>query len=304
MKIMKFKIVLLVIIGVLSKGLDAQDIYLKLNAGQNFSSSRPIFPIENVTNKYNFDGSETVTKELVEGSSLGKGLNFDGTLGFKIVKNIALEMKLSFLFGSDVKSSNVNIYDNVFPNYRFERNTSYNAKMLRFNPSIIINSGIESINPYVRIGLVFGVGNIKIIQDEIDYNPNLAYDEIEHLHAEVKLNEGLAFGYNASIGLEKELSKTISIFAEINFLSLNYAPVKGTLDVLEINGHSLTSKLSKNEKVTEYVDEFSSTFFESDEFDKNEVKVDLKTTFPFSSIGINLGIIFTFISYENWLKQN
>ncbi len=266
-KINLLNLIIVFAISLFANNLFAQGAYVNINAGYGLKMSS-----QNIPGFYNStEGSNTDTYEQVN-VSLGKGLNAGGTFGYMFNKNIGAELGISYLLGGKSKAKEV----------YFGGKTDYtvSAKMLRINPSIVIASGLDRINPYAKFGLVIGSGSVMY-----EENDNDAGDiEIR----EMKLNGGLAFGLNAGVGALFTLSDKMSFFGEINMVNMSYAPTKGKLTKATDNGVDKLPGMTTRQKETEFVDSYteSSTNPPVD----SQPRKELKQKLPFGSFGINFGL--------------
>ncbi|MEI6822370.1 MAG: outer membrane beta-barrel protein [Bacteroidota bacterium] len=290
--LLKTALCLLVITMIISN-LSAQKAYLSFNAGYGLNLGSITY---NNYVSYQISNTNYTSTNESKGLSLGKGFNICGAFGYMFNKNIGTELGISYLFGaSTIFTSNYYYLDGTSTYL----NKTYSSNMLRFNPSIIITSGFNKLNPYAKLGLIIGTGSIIIdYEDKEKYttgNPNPPYNNIVTdtiFFVSNKMNGGLAFGFNASVGVIYKLNDKISLFGEVNMINLCYAPTKGEIVKYTKNGQDILSTLTTHTKETEYVD-----IYNYDPSITNSTDVPTKSTkfnMPFGSIGINLGIRFNF----------
>lgn len=263
---------LMIFVGSLfASNLFAQGAYVNINAGYGFSmSSQNLFYFYNST-----EGSNSYTEEQVN-VSLGKGLNLGGAFGYMFNENIGAELGISYLSGGKSKAKDT--YTNGTTEYNFS------SKMLRINPSLVIASGFEKINPYAKFGLIIGSGSIVY-----EYNDN--YDgDIELV--KIKLNGGIALGLSSGIGAMFNLSDKMSFYGELNMVNLSYAPTKGEVTEATYNGVDELPDFTTSEKEIEFVDRY--TFdYDNDPAD-SQPSQELKQKLPFGSFGFNFGLRINF----------
>lgn len=253
-----------------SNNLFGQLAYLNINAGYGLMISSG-----NLTNFYSLTTSSNSDTYKQVNLSLGKGINFGGAFGYMFNKNLGAELGISYLIGGKSKAQD------IYPGGKTDYTLS--AKMLRINPSIVVASGFKRINPYAKIGLIIGSGSVtEETKDNDGGDISLVL---------VKMNGGIAIGGNAGLGVLFDLSKTISFFSEINMTNLSYAPTKGKATKATYNGIDILSDLTTSEKEIEYVDSYTES--NTPPPDSQPAK-GLKTKLPFGSIGINIGIRFSF----------
>ena len=250
--------------------LRGQGVYIGINGGYGFMMSSG-----NLSNFYTLTTSSNSETYKQVNLSLGKGIDFGGSFGYMFNRNIGAELGVSYLLGG--KSKAQDIYQSGKTDY------TISAKMLRINPSIVVASGFKGINPYAKIGLIIGTGSVNT--ETIDNNGG------DVSRALIKMNGGVAIGGNAVLGVLFDLSKKISFFSEINMTNLSYAPTKGKAIKATYNGIDILSDLTTSQKEIEFVDSFTESNTPPPD---SKPSKSLKTKYPFGSIGINLGIKFSF----------
>jgi len=253
-----------------ANNLYGQGAYFNINAGYGLmmsSGNLPYFYSETRS------GNSNTLKQV--NLSLGKGVNFGGAFGYMFNKNIGAELGVSYLLGG--KSKSQFIYQGGKTDY------TLSAKMLRINPSIVVESGLNGINPYAKIGLIIGTGSVT--HETMDNGGG------DILRVLVKMNGGIAIGGNAGFGVLFDISKRISFISEINMTNLSYAPTKGKVTKATYNGMDVLSDMTTSEKEIEFVDSYTESNTPPPD---SQPSKDLKSKLPFGSIGINLGMRFSF----------
>ena len=138
-------------------------------------------------------------------------------------------------------------------------------------PAIVISSGTQTITPYARAGLVFGL--LKVTRES-------KFVESGQPTEEYTLEEtgGLAVGYSGAIGVVISTSGTADFFAEIDLQSVTYSPSKMELTRYVVGGEDELYRVRNP----------TYTFEES--IPSNSESSLLADRLPFSSIGITVGI--------------
>lgn len=287
------KIILIVfVITLITNNLFAQGVYFNVNAGygfgmssQNLLNNSTFTTIEDNSGSGIHENSSSGTIENVK-VSLGEGINFGGTFGFMFSENIGAELGISYLLGA--KSEGKQEVTHILIDWVGDITTTtktyttkLSSKMLRFNPSVVIASGLNSINPYAKFGVIIGMGSYIDEFEHIDSDGNKTIEKWKYFG-------GVALGLTAGIGANFNLNDNMSLFGEINLVNLSYAPTKGELTEATNNGIDMLPDLSTSEKEKEFVD--------SDSFDSHNPPSDsepikvLKQKFPYGSLGINFGL--------------
>lgn len=297
------KIVILVLVGLFSQQLEAQKLYFKVNTGYNLSVGKSFEPFTDSRSIRNGD-AEISSSSVVKGASLGKGLDFGFTAGYKFNENMSFELGVSYLLGGKINTENYSEsnYSNGNDDYFniYESKTEFKANMLKINPSVCFNLGIGKIDPYLRVGVLIGVGKVfysdedfnSRLEDIFDGSSNSTQIQQSSSIREHEFNGGVAFGYNAGLGVIYQLNDNLSLFGELNFTSISYSPTKGEMTRYEVDGEDRLSELSTSRKEIEFEDEFSQNSLEAE--DEDQAGKSLKVSFPFSTIGLNVGVVFAF----------
>lgn len=255
------------VISLFSNTLFAQRAYVNINVGYGFRMSSQNLHFFNFYNSTS--GNIINTNEQVN-VSLGKGLNIGGTFGYMINKNIGTELGVSYLIGGKSKAKVADL----------DGTSDYtlSSKMLRINPTIVIASGFEKINPYAKFGLIIGSGSI--MYKEIYNNAGVGI-------MKMKLNGGIALGLSSGVGAIYKMNDKMSFYGELNMVNLSYAPTKGKITDYSYNGVDGLVDLTTNEKEIEFVDSY--TYNSNNQPSDSKPSIKLKQKLPFGSFGLILG---------------
>jgi hypothetical protein len=267
-----FKVLLtLLVLNIFSPILYAQGRYINLNMGYGWSMSSQNISFLDFFNKsgpYN-----NATYEQID-VSFGKGLNGEYAYGYMFNKNIGAEFGISYLFGGKYEAKD---------KYNGEKiNLTLSSKMLRIKPAIVIASGFEKINPYVKVGMVLGYGSFLYGVDDRWGSSRL---EVTY-----KFKGGLAVGLFSGAGAIYSLNKKVSIYGELNMVNLSYAPTKGEIIKISYGGTDKLMYLTTKEKVIEFVDVYDEN--KNMAIPVSQPSTALKQRVPFGSFGLNLGFRF------------
>ncbi|MCK4662063.1 MAG: outer membrane beta-barrel protein [Bacteroidales bacterium] len=257
------------VISLFTSSLFPQGVYVSVNAGYGINMSSHNLEYFGFYNYTSGNTSRTYEQVYV---SLGKGLNFGGTFGLMFNKNLGAELGVSYLLGG--KSIAKDEYVGGTTDY------TISSKMLRLMPSIVIASGLEGINPYAKFGLIISSGSIIFDLEDKDSG------DISIM--KVKFDGGLALGLNAGIGVQFNMSDNISLFSEINMISLSYAPTKGEVIEATYNGTDMLPDMTTRQKEAEFVDSY--TYNSSSPPPDSQPDQELKQKLPFGSFGVNFGL--------------
>ena len=256
--------------------LFAQGAYLNINSGYATSmSTQNLSGFENSTFEFYLNSYSLKHEQIF--FSFGKGLNFGADFGYMFNKNLGAEIGVSYLIGGNTISTLTQ------PNNSTEITVS--SKMLRINPSLVITSGFEKINPYAKFGLILGSGYVILSS-----NQEISGFSGQQSNSEsIKLSGAIAIGLTSGIGALYKINDKLSFFGELNMINLSYGPTKGIKTDFRIDGVDMLPSLTTRQKETEYLDSFTETSSNSNPQDSEPSK-KLKQKLPFGSFGLNLGL--------------
>lgn len=275
MKRKLISIVFLAMIFACSLGLNAQNFYLKYDIGY----ATPIAE-QSVLGFYDLNEGEEALPFIQQNKiSFGQGYQMNLGLGYKFSEQISGEMNLSYLWGAK-RDSEIATSTDYF--YRSLRGSLFSAI-----PSLVLNipSNKENLDFYTRMGLMVTLSprilyNTKTLED----NDSTEYQQ------EYVMSGSLALGFNGAIGLKWQTGP-IDYFVELDFRALSYAPTKRSMKSSTLNGESNIDALTIRERETVFLDkiEVSNPALIIDD---QPLEV-LKSSYPFSSLSLNFGIIIT-----------
>lgn len=195
--------------------------------------------------------------------------------------HIGAEIGISYLLGSRYEAK-----DEIFSSFSQPSTATYtmSSKMIRFNPSIIITSGIEKINPYAKFGFLIGSG---LIDDEFMETTSGDVSELKY-----RYDGGLAVGFTSSFGGLFELNENMSFFSEINMVNLSYAPTKGEMITANYNGIDMLPNMTTSDKKIDFVDSYRN-YYNTPSAD-SQPSEELRQKYPLGSIGLNIGVMIKF----------
>jgi hypothetical protein len=228
----------------------------------------------------NDDTTSISTEDQVD-VSLGKGLCIKLGLGYMINGNIGFELGASYLLGGKSTATTTSPFGF---NKTKTIESSYYSSMFMINPSVLIASGSEGINPYAKFGLVLGFGSFY-------FEKNSTADTFITIQ-KTQYSGGIALGFNASLGCSFTVSDNISIFAEFNMLNMSYSPDKSEIITSTSQGKDLLPDYTVRDKQTDYYETLVSTSMSP--LPDTVPNQKLKQSFSFGNIGLNLGVKFNF----------
>jgi Outer membrane protein beta-barrel domain len=279
----KLLLTILAILGLFSlEKLSAQKtkgIYVGLNAGYGFAANT-------YTNVLGLQNSTQISTNVYENenvkTSLGKGIHFGGAVGYMFNKNFGTELNINYLLGGKTTSTDTSLSGNVTKN-------SAQANVFQLKPSIIVTTGMPSINPYARFGFV--VSKAKIESNSDSASPNGDYLRINRDYT-----GGFQFGIQGAFGINFAINPKIVAFSELEMVGATYAPDRSEITKYETSSGGLVTDLlptlTTNQKETEYSDSYTVDF--GNPADPNLPRKQTKFKLPLSSFGINVGVKYLF----------
>jgi len=277
--------------------LNAQNKYVKLGGGYNFSLNSELLTDEfsetyTYTPNYKTMKYETSYNKSDKGvyGSFGKGLNFNITGGINLNEKFAFELGINYIKSTEYQGKHVITERYSDMGYVIQQTTrkSYVGRMFSLTPALVFQTELnKKYNCYFKLGMILGKGWYN---GETEYyldQPAQFPDTI--INRKFEFTGGFSLGTIAAIGIIKPLADNLSFYSEINIISLSFSPTGGQMTEYKINGIDNMSKATANEKSVEYSDEIN--FYSSTE--KTQPTKNLSQPKPFSSWGINIGLIYT-----------
>ena len=237
----------------------------------------------------------TGTTYTLEKGTFGQGLNIGISGGFMFNENIGAELGISYLMGSK-KDFNTSTYSMDTSSFSISQTngtvTLDKIKMIRINPALKITFGDE-VKPYIRFGVILGLGTGYSRTDESTTMTTGLFGDTVSLQSVIEYSGGSSFGFNSAVGVDFTLSDNLVLFGELSFTSLSWSPTKGTITKLIYDGIDQTALAIAGSLEAEYVDSYTKLNITGIPGVPTSNQ-SLKTYLPFSSFGINVGVMFTF----------
>lgn len=210
----------------------------------------------------------------------GRGFNVNLGAGYMFNKNIGVQMNVKDFFGLPIKQSINNFYNGA-SNFRTE-SYSYSGMMLQVIPSVVLDLGLDKIDPYARFGLSIGAFPQVMYKFTEVRNGNI-YDFAGKYSGNVPL------GYSAAVGVKYNLNDHLSLFGEFDCNGINYSPKKFKLTKYTENDVDKLSTLPLRQTETDFVKSYDAS-----QSSAGSPRQQLRQTFPFSNFEINIGATFRF----------
>jgi hypothetical protein len=269
---------------VMTLTMNAQGLYLGVGGGYGFSGAKQTI---NDDSKSTTSASGTSTEYTSHPVSLGKGINAGLYAGYMFGKNVGAEIGFSYLMGS--KNTFTDENTNSVLSSSDKNVDEWKAKMIRIVPTIRIMGGEEKIHPYMKTGLIVGIGT-KLTNT---YTSESSDPSGSHSSEEIwDYTGGIALGFHGALGINYMISDKLGIFAEVAGNYQTWSPKKGTMTKSVYDGQDQMPYLDTRDKELEFVDSYTQD--SSVPPDVNRPDKSTKFYLPFSSFGINVGLHLSF----------
>jgi len=249
--------------------LNAQKAYLSVSAGYALPMGQQTLTGISFSN-YTVVSNGAISRQAAV--SLGAGMNWGASVGYLFNKNLGAELSFSYLKGAEQTAQNV--YPTESTHYSLQSNA------IRMIPSLVITCKVGGVNPYARLGLLISNGYVT-------YGTTTITDEGSS-ETVVEMKGGTGLGVSSAMGAAVKLNKKLSVFGELNLISLAYAPTRSEMTRFTYLGTDLLSNLTVCERKKIFVDELISDYTQPQS--DSEPTQELKHNLPFSSFGINIGL--------------
>jgi len=265
----------------------AQQFYAGLGGGYGFPAAKQSILNDEKTSYNNSSGGsyEATARPISMGSGINAGLFF----GYMMNSNLGFELGVSYLLGNKYKF--VNEYSESYNNYYETETYNYllQGNMIRLVPAMRFVLGDKKIRPYMKAGMLIGLGANFTMEMNDNYTSPYGSSTSERL---IEYSGGLSLGFHGGVGINYQASSRLIVFAECAVNYQNWAPLKGEVTKYTEDGVDQLPLMDKYEKETEYLNSY--TYTSSSSPDPNAPNKALKFYMPFSSIGLNVGVVINF----------
>jgi hypothetical protein len=236
----KFSIII-IIICLLLTGITVQAQKLYIRAGVGIAASTSGYFVTKSTSSNGYE---------LKKAGIGTGLPVVVAAGYKLGENVSVELGINYFQGFNVKSLGTQYYNGVAIQ---DATTKVHGTMLSIVPAVVLTIPLEKLQPYARFGIKVGVMNSLITK--IDGTTNEYGTELKATSS-VKIKEkdhgGIAFGAQAAVGTAFKLSEMLALFAELQMDGISYAPTKGKITELSVNGEDQLGQMASEDKSWDY----------------------------------------------------
>ncbi len=259
-----------------SNAQKSQKFYARVGIGVAAGTSNSL----DMLYKYTNDGVNQTLK--IQPVDLGSGFNGTAAFGFMPSKYVGFEIAISDFFG--------------FPNFGDSivkmpgGTTTYAAikvNVLSVIPSVVITAGLDKVNPYARFGVVLGVYPVMrnfYEADQPTVNPP------KKIEAILEYTGGIALGFSATGGVTFKINKLISLYAELNYIGMSFAPTESELTKFTVDGVNQLTTLNTKQRETLYVTKLNL----NEKIPDTSPNKELLKNYPLNSVGASFGVMFKF----------
>jgi len=272
---MKRILLSLVSVMLLASVANSQGFYARVGVGLSGGTTCNL----DMLYKYTNDG--TTRKIEVVPVDLGSGFTGAASVGYMVKKYFGFELSISqFLGFSNVGDSIMRIPGAM------NATAKISGSMLSVIPAVVITAGLDKVNPYARFGIVLGVMPRIYGRYEATQTTNPPTDIVIWK----QFYGGMALGFNATAGVDFNLSKVVNFFVEATFNGITWSPNYSEIVTWTKNGvDELPTKNAKEIKTKYY-----STIDLNEQIPDTNPDKKLRSTYPFNNAGVSFGVKFKF----------
>ncbi|MFZ4477111.1 MAG: hypothetical protein ACOYPR_18085 [Saprospiraceae bacterium] len=221
--------------------------------------------------------SNTVRETELYKKSYGAGQHYMVSLSHPIFSNVSLGLQLSYLSGAKTSRT----FDYI-TNNGAEINS---GRMFWLTPQIQMEKPFRHLTLYAGIGPSIGFSG-KIIKDLNNVS------QTDQLEKRTIYSKGLAYGVSSNVGATCFISKNkrMKLLAEIRLTSASFAPKRSDLVRWNQNGTDFLATTSVSNRVIVYKKKRIKDATVTQ--DPNQPGVATLRYYAFSSVGINIGIVY------------
>ncbi len=205
---------------------------------------------------------------------VGLGKSFGPAIRAGVFLNdfIAVELGVVYRMGINTK---VNVATSTSSGW-----DKFKGNMLQLVPAVVIQPDFDlgSVSPYARVGVLIGV------LPSITCNFDVTRAGTERVGT-LRYTGGVAVGGSAALGCDIDITDMLSLYVELSYDAMAYAPTKGKLVKYTENGADKLGDLSTQDKETKFVKDISGFVA-----DPNSPDQQLKNSYPFNNFALNFGV--------------
>lgn len=249
----------------------AQEWLLNFDAGYGFNIA---------TESILFGSSFSLEDYEQEFNSLiytyGRGLNFNTEIEYVTPKKIGFGLGIAYLKSKEFEMVDRRL-DVVFTEF-------WSARMFRFFPYLKLRHAFDSFSIYTKFGYLLGVGGR--IENNWTYSPE---NDTESALKTIR-SKGFSHGGTAGLGIEFRINDHLNWSTEIKLMIQSYGPKRGRVVERFRDGKNTLEETDIWLNETNYVKNYIEGVGPNREIDYSKPRTQLRKQYPFSSVGINIGV--------------
>jgi opacity protein-like surface antigen len=268
---MKKLYVLALALCLMAGAANAQKMYIRAGLGGGVG-------LKQYANSIWADETQTTTTDnlTIKSTGLGGGFNVNAAFGYKFSDYIGLELGVNEFIGLTKKMNRTD------PTSTMEVKMS--GMMLQLVPAVLITPNLEKVNPYARLGMIVGVLPSITIKNSDNSTTGGTSTDVE---TKMKLSGGVALGFTAAGGVMFNLSDNLSLYGELVYNGITYAPSKGVYKTYTVNGTDRLGDMTTKEKEIDFVKKYDA----NEEIPDGSPSKEAKVSFQFSDVLLNVGVV-------------
>jgi hypothetical protein len=209
------------------------------------------------------------------------GLNYELYGMYHINRFIGVGLGLKYFYGMSTEQTRTGGGEGS----TYDETVKWRASMFSVIPTVQISPGWNQFNPFIDIGAIIGV--MPRINEK-ETNTSYYGTSSTVIASTGNYHGGIPVGFDIKAGVDYKVSKLLDIYAALDFQGMNYTPSKFSLKTYEVNGVDQFSSLTTKQKETVYVKNYD----RSETIPNDSPNKALKETYPFTSLGIDIGVKF------------
>lgn len=275
---MKKIYMILAAVCIMTVSLNAQKLYIRAGLGGGVG-------LKQYASTMWSDESQTASSDnfVIKSVGLGGGFNVNAAFGYNLSDNVGAELGINEFIGLAKKTHSTN--DNSSSSLTIDNKIS--GMMLQIVPAVVINAGLEKINPYARLGMIVGVLPSITIDSKSSSTSSGASRASSSQDFKIKLSGGVAVGFTAAGGVTYNISDMLSLYGELVYNGIAYSPAKGIYKKYIVDDVDKLATMTTKEKETKFVKKFDADEKISDDSPSKTPKV----SFTFSDVLLNVGVM-------------
>jgi len=258
------------------KPVQSQGVYVSGNMGMAIQ----VFPTK-VETFFNVNNDNNTVRIQQPAFSLGGGFMMNGSIGYFINNYIGFDLGLQYQFGSKVSFSQESV---ILTQTELKEMTLY-ARRFSFIPSIIINAGDSKVQPYFKVGPMFGYIS-QYLDEKITIDTNTS-------NKNWKYSGPMSLGLSVEFGLKYNFTEKAGIYLSSSFSNMIYKPTHADVYYGARNGIKNDDYLKPFEKSILFVDWSDDPYNAAPQEPDKPTRIQSQS-FSYSNISVQIGVCYQF----------